>query len=69
MRLEFLHEGALLRIAVEDEGRGLPEGFELGKTESLGFKLVDMLAGQLEGKMTIRSGKGLRVEVSLPFTD
>ena len=55
-------EGPGLRLAVSDEGPGLPPGFSLpGKGwegGSLGFTLVSQLAGQLSGTLSAGQGPG-----------
>jgi len=55
-------EGTGLRLAVSDEGPGLPAGFSLpGKAwegGSLGFTLVSQLAGQLSGTLSAGPGPG-----------
>ncbi|EMF73545.1 GHKL domain protein [Leptospira interrogans serovar Icterohaemorrhagiae str. Verdun HP] len=45
-------------LEVEDNGIGMPEEFDLDKSESLGLKLVGILARQLRGKfILLPSGK------------
>ncbi len=54
-------------LTVEDDGSGLPENIEIENAETLGFKLVKMLAeDQLNGQLTVSQEKGLRVCVSFP---
>lgn len=40
-------------LEVEDNGIGIPEGFEMAKQESLGITIIESLAGQLDGKIEI----------------
>ena len=49
----------LLEIA--DDGRGLPEGFDMTKADSLGFNLIRGLSKQLGGKVVTKSGPGLTI--------
>ncbi len=51
-------EGGDMVLEVEDDGVGLPTGFELLSSQGLGLQLVTMLASQLGGSVTFRSGKG-----------
>ena len=44
-----------LVLAIADNGVGLPEDFELEKTETLGLRLVRMLVSQLEGTLAADS--------------
>jgi two-component system, sensor histidine kinase PdtaS len=58
-----------LAVTVEDNGAGLPEGFTLDATTSLGLQIVRTLVEtELDGQLTIapRPGGGTRVVVDLP---
>jgi PAS domain S-box-containing protein len=52
-------------VAVQDDGVGLPEGFEASKSTSMGLKLAESLARQLGGNLTFTSSRGCRVEAKL----
>src|SRR6201999_2247655 len=41
-------------LEVEDNGIGIPGGFELARQESLGIIIIQSLAGQIDGKFEIR---------------
>ena len=64
--------GAALRVEVRDDGLGLPEGFDIEQTTSLGLSIVrDLVASQLEGTITMEAlpaaeGGGTRVAISVP---
>lgn len=45
-------------IIVEDNGRGLPNDIEINNSKSLGFKLVYLLARQLNANINIDKNKG-----------
>jgi len=47
-------------MSVKDDGIGLPTGFEWGKTDSLGMKLIEVLVQQLEGTLKIDRSSGTR---------
>jgi len=58
-----------LHVIVADDGRGLPDGFDLDSSTNLGLSIVRTLVeseldGQLE--MTSEPGRGTRVRVDLP---
>jgi PAS domain S-box-containing protein len=57
----------LAELSVIDNGVGMPEGFVVGSTDSLGLKLVTMLAGQLGGTMSVGFGSGGGSEFKLQF--
>jgi two-component sensor histidine kinase len=55
-----VEEGAY-SICVEDEGTGLPAGFDLGApSNSLGMALVSILTRQLQGELSARANPGSR---------
>jgi two-component sensor histidine kinase len=61
-----------LRIEVRDDGLGLPDGFDIEQTTSLGLSIVrDLVVSQLEGTISMASlpavdGGGTRVAISVP---
>ncbi len=63
-------EDERLSLVVEDDGRGLPEGFRLASQDGLGLSIAKMLAQQLKGKLAFDApgtGKGARFALSMPF--
>ena len=59
-------EGRLL-LEVEDNGVGLPEGFEIQRSQSLGLRLVNILTRQLQGTLTSPEGAGARFYFDFPM--
>jgi len=51
-------------LAIKDNGVGLPEGFDYKEASTLGLQLVNVLTGQLNGTLQIRSDKGTEVVVT-----
>ena len=58
--------GDVLEIVVADDGAGLPAGFALDGSDSLGLKLARMLAQQLGGEFGLTSGDGTIARLRLP---
>ena len=59
-----------LHVSVEDDGRGLPAGFDLDGSTSLGLSIVRTLVeSELDGQLEIgdRPGGGTRVAIDLPL--
>ena len=52
-------------LVIEDNGCGLPPGFDVEKCNSMGLKLAISLAGRLGGKLRFSSSPGCRVEAEL----
>ena len=71
--LTLHHDRRQLTAEVRDDGRGLPEGFDLETTPSLGLSLVrDLIRTQLEGEISMSSvseveGGGTRVTITVPL--
>jgi two-component sensor histidine kinase len=66
------HDGTDIVVSVRDDGRGLPEGFDIEKTTSLGLSIVrDLVASQLDGRIAMEAvptaeGGGTRVVITVP---
>lgn len=52
-------------LVIEDNGCGLPPGFDVGKCNSMGLKLAVSLAGRLGGELRFSSSPGCRIEAEL----
>ena len=67
------NDGTGLTVVVRDDGRGLPEGFDIERTSSLGLSIVrDLVVSQLEGRIEMASvpaaeGGGTRAMISVPL--
>jgi two-component sensor histidine kinase len=56
-----------ISFGVEDNGRGLPEDFDLEQINSLGLQLVQNLVEQLEGELTIMGNQGTQIKITFPW--
>lgn len=54
------------RLTVSDNGTGLPDDFELNKTDSLGMQIVQDLVRQLDGDITIEIEQGTCFKITFP---
>ncbi len=62
--------GGTLEVTVSDDGRGLPEGFDLDTSSSLGLSIVRTLVeSELRGHLTLGHGPegGTRADLVLPL--
>jgi two-component sensor histidine kinase len=61
-------EDGRVRIAIRDDGVGMPAGFDISRASSLGLKLVrNLVAQQLRGTLEIKRDHGTEVIVELPL--
>ncbi|HMQ79071.1 MAG TPA: PAS domain S-box protein [Ignavibacteria bacterium] len=51
------------RLTIKDNGKGLPENFDPGKTNSLGMTLLTSLAAQLDGEAVINNKVGTEIVI------
>jgi two-component system, sensor histidine kinase PdtaS len=60
-------EDPTLLVTVRDNGAGLPEGFSLESSKTLGLQIVRTLLLELAGEIRLRSEGGTTVELSIPL--
>jgi PAS domain S-box-containing protein len=56
-------ESGKYHLSVKDTGIGLPPDFEIGKTETLGFQIVNDLVRQLNGTIELKREKGTEFRI------
>jgi len=56
----------MIRLKVEDDGVGLPEEFNPGKSSSLGVSLITSLTQQLRGTLKFQNNPGASFEITFP---
>jgi two-component sensor histidine kinase len=55
-------------LTVEDNGIGMPKGFIIKETSSLGFKLIKAFSQKLNAKLTVNnSDKGAKISIKIPY--
>jgi two-component sensor histidine kinase len=60
-------EDDVVQISIVDDGRGLPEGFNVDGTESLGLQIVRTLVqDDLKGEFELRNGEGTKAIIRFP---
>ena len=58
-----------VRLRFQDDGRGLPPGFDFQSAELLGLRLIRMLSKQLRGELKVHNGSGSTFELSFHIQD
>ena len=67
--ISVAREGNDVILRVEDDGVGLPEGFKIKESQSLGTTLIETLSMQLNGDLEFGNkteGNGMRAQISFP---
>ena len=54
-------------LTVRDNGTGLPEGFDIDESQTLGMRLVKILTKQIGGTLAVRRDGGAEFSVSFPL--
>jgi two-component sensor histidine kinase len=64
-----LHTNQLntLHLNIKDNGKGMPQNFNLATASSLGIELMKALSKQLDGQFTIKSNNGVTVSMEFQF--
>jgi two-component sensor histidine kinase len=63
----LFNDGTTVTVRVHDNGRGLPDGFSVDASNSLGLSIVrNLVTGQLSGTIDMRNDGGAVVELRLP---
>ena len=65
--ITFVTEGPEYVLAYGDSGPGLPQGYRLEESESLGMKIIQTLVKQLKGTMDVPVGNGFRISIRFPI--
>jgi two-component sensor histidine kinase len=70
VQVSLANDGYGLTIEVRDDGRGLPEGFDIEATSSLGLSIVrDLVTSQLGGMIAMTSDGGTLVTIDVPLRE
>ncbi|HET6897801.1 MAG TPA: histidine kinase dimerization/phosphoacceptor domain -containing protein [Vicinamibacteria bacterium] len=69
VRVEVSSVGTGLRLAVRDDGIGLPEGLDLARSSSLGLQIVHTLVKQLGARLEIEVAGGTCVRITVPVEE
>ncbi|MGH3371673.1 MAG: sensor histidine kinase, partial [Nocardioidaceae bacterium] len=68
VQVSLRNDGDELVVEVRDNGRGLPEGFSIEHTGTLGLSIVrDLVTGQLSGSIQMHTDGGTVVELRIPL--
>lgn len=60
IQIEIKEVDGKVKIRVEDFGTGLPKGFKIEESDSLGLGLVDTLVDQIDGELILETDNGTK---------
>lgn len=63
--VECARDGEFIRVEIRDDGRGLPDGFDVAKGSSMGLTIAAALAEQLNGRFELVAGRGATARLEL----
>ncbi len=67
IEISAVQENGQIRITVRDDGIGIPDNFDISRTNSLGLKLIRTLVqAQLKGSLMFKSRNGTEVTMEFP---
>lgn len=64
LTVKFYIEGSEYNLVINDDGIGLPDGFDYKKSDSLGLMLVYSLSDQIGAKIELNVNDGVRFKIS-----
>ncbi|MEN1760853.1 sensor histidine kinase [Anoxynatronum sibiricum] len=67
--ISVLQMGDMIELAVQDFGKGMPEKMNKTGAGGFGLEMVEMLALQMSGALTIEKGNGVRFVVRIKRKD
>jgi PAS domain S-box-containing protein len=68
--ISFTHDQNEYKLVISDNGIGLPDGFDINKSKTLGLQLVaGLTTNQLKGQISIDKINGTSITVQFPYDE
>jgi PAS domain S-box-containing protein len=64
--VDFARVGCRYVLRIGDDGVGLPVGFDIASSSTMGMEIVSILTQQLDGQLRTEAAKGACFEISFP---
>jgi two-component sensor histidine kinase len=58
IRIDLTPQGDKFALTVADDGKGFPHDFSVEEAPSMGLRIVQSLAQQIDGRLTMENGRG-----------
>lgn len=66
MEVSIATDHSSMQLIIQDNGKGLPEGFEWKHQKSFGIKMIGNLVNKLKANFSIYNRVGTRIEIYIP---
>jgi two-component sensor histidine kinase len=66
MEVSIATDHTSMQLIIQDDGKGLPEGFEWKHQKSFGIKMIGNLVNKLKANFSIYKREGTRIEIYIP---
>jgi two-component sensor histidine kinase len=66
VKIEINDKGNTYELALSDNGKGLPENFDIENSESFGLRIIKLLAEQLNGNFALTNNNGVALTIKFP---
>jgi len=66
INIEMKDLGQIYSLNLSDNGKGLPDEFDISKTDSFGLRLMNLLTKQLNGSLQITNNNGMQLAITFP---
>jgi two-component sensor histidine kinase/tetratricopeptide (TPR) repeat protein len=66
INIEMKDEGKNYILSLSDNGKGLPDNFDIEQIESFGLRIVKLLTKQIDGVFNLESNNGVQLTIHIP---
>jgi two-component sensor histidine kinase len=66
VKIEMQESRETYQLSLSDNGKGLPENFDIENSESFGLRIIKLLAEQLNGNFELTSNNGVSLTIKFP---
>ncbi len=66
VQIEFKEGTNDYHLKLSDNGKGLPENFDINETDSFGLRIIQLLSKQLNGNFELKNNNGVILNITFP---
>lgn len=66
INVEFISDEGEYTLSLSDDGKGLPNDFDLNNLDSFGLEIIQLLTKEYHGKFEINGNNGVSMKITLP---